>query len=237
MKHLRTSTVIAALCATVLLRLASTDQYARYVQTGMRIPLLIAGVVLGAMAVVQLSGLASGEDTHPEVQAHVEAHEHSPAVLWLLIIPVLAVLVVAPPPLGGWGLDRQQNQRSAGLSWSPLTISAGQPTAIPLPDFVGRALEKDSPTVAGVKVELVGFVGERRDTSFVLARYSIACCAADAMASQVDVSGGTLPPLPLNSTKLQWVRVVGTLTGVAGAVPQLEATEVTGIDEPSDPYV
>jgi uncharacterized repeat protein (TIGR03943 family) len=227
MKHLRTSTVIAALCATILIRLSVSGEYSRYVQTAMRIPLAISGVVLGIVALTQLSGLAD----------HDHEDHHEPRVMWLLLLPVLAVLAVAPPPLGGWGLDRQSNQRSAGLSWSPLTVSVGGPTRIPLPDFVGRALEDGSPTVAGIEVEMVGFIGQRTDDSFVVARYSIACCAADALASQVTVTGATPPGLSANTNTLQWVKVVGTLTEVNGAVPQLKARQVSVVDQPPDPYI
>ncbi len=232
MKHLRTSTVIAALCATVLVRLAVSGRYSQYVQAGMRIPLLVAGSVLGFLAVLQLTGATEQRDT-----SHHHDDHRTPAVAWLLLLPVLAVLVVAPPPLGGWGLNRQSNQQDRGLQWSPLMVTSGRATSVPLPDYVGRALEEGSPTVADLEVELIGFVGERSDTSFVLARYSIACCAADALAFQVNVIGASIPPVNSDSNNLQWVRVVGTLKGVDGSVPQLEAKMVTVVPQPTDPYI
>jgi uncharacterized repeat protein (TIGR03943 family) len=221
----------------MLIRLSITGEYSRYVQPGMRIPLLIAGLILTLIAAIQLSGKLVNGHTHDH-DSESDSGPGSASIVWLLLFPILAVLVVAPPPLGGWGLDRQTNQAAVdGLKWSPLTLTEEQPVQISLPDFVGRSLETGAPTVSNVEVELIGFVNNRSTTSFTLARYSIACCAADAQASQVRVIGATLKQGQLNPNTLQWVKVVGTLSSVDGVVPVLAARQLTVIDEPNDPYI
>jgi uncharacterized membrane protein YcgQ (UPF0703/DUF1980 family) len=66
----------------------------------------------------------------------------------------------------------------------------------------------------------------------VIARFQIACCAADVVAAIVRVVGldGAAP------SRDQWVAVTGAFDGVVGGVPQLRATSLRVIPAPVDPY-
>jgi uncharacterized repeat protein (TIGR03943 family) len=90
------------------------------------------------------------------------------------------------------------------------------------------------PSLKTVKpsVRLTGFVAGAHNGRFRLARYQIACCAADATPVAVDVVGtaGTRP------TNDQWVTVTGTFEPGGGDVPRVRATSVEEIDAPNDPY-
>jgi uncharacterized repeat protein (TIGR03943 family) len=154
----------------------------------------------------------------------------------LLLVPVLTLLVFTPPALSGWGASRQSNNRTIGLDWAPLTVTPGQPVELSMRDFVGRALEVGAPTVTGVEVRLTGFVNEVTPDSFTVVRYSIACCAADALASSVVVTGVALPSADVGPNELRWVSVTGTLASVSGVVPTLAATDAVIVEEPRDPY-
>jgi uncharacterized membrane protein YcgQ (UPF0703/DUF1980 family) len=67
---------------------------------------------------------------------------------------------------------------------------------------------------------------------FVIARYQIACCAADAVAAVARIVGasGDTP------TRDSWVAVTGTYHGLVDGVPELRATSLQIIPAPVDPY-
>jgi uncharacterized repeat protein (TIGR03943 family) len=229
----RSRTVVAALCASALIRISVTDEYLRFVRSAMHLPLLISGLILAAFAIADIAGWLTLKSA--QLDEHDETETPS-RVVWLLLLPVLAIMVAMPAPLGGWGLSRQQNV-NLGTTWPKLSIISGAPTPVALPDFVGRALEPGSPTISGVEVEIVGFVSARTDQSFTIARYSIACCAADATGSSVTVIGQSSPNNSSTSTQLQWVRVVGKLDRVDGFLPSINAVSVQLIAAPPDPYI
>jgi uncharacterized membrane protein YcgQ (UPF0703/DUF1980 family) len=67
---------------------------------------------------------------------------------------------------------------------------------------------------------------------FRLARYQIACCAADAIPVVVRIVGINGDPPPRD----QWVTVTGTFQSAADQLPELRATSVVEIRAPEDPY-
>jgi uncharacterized membrane protein YcgQ (UPF0703/DUF1980 family) len=80
---------------------------------------------------------------------------------------------------------------------------------------------------------LTGFVAQASDgTGFRLARYQIACCAADAVAAVARVVGVTGDP-PARDT---WVVVTGTYRHSSDAVPELVVSSLVAIAPPADPY-
>jgi uncharacterized repeat protein (TIGR03943 family) len=255
MSGFKPSSVMALLMAAVILRIAVSGEYLRYVQSQMRIPLLISGVLLATVALADLSGLLRRRTTvghqhhdhqHHDVRGHSSDHhdehndhEHSPRVSLLLIAPVLALLVVVPPPLGLWGSQRSQNRPSPGLEWAKIETEPGKPAEMPLLDYVGRALAPGSETIKGVEVKLTGFVADDPKSpltpgAFTISRFAIACCAADGLASTVKVVGADVPRS--TETDLQWVEVVGTFEAMNGIVPTVRAKTTNLIDDPKDPY-
>jgi uncharacterized membrane protein YcgQ (UPF0703/DUF1980 family) len=67
---------------------------------------------------------------------------------------------------------------------------------------------------------------------FQLARYQIACCAADAAPVVVRVVGIEGDPPPRDT----WVTVTGSHRPGDRDVPELAATSLVEIPEPDDPY-
>jgi uncharacterized repeat protein (TIGR03943 family) len=217
---------LLALVGAVVLRLTLSGTYLRYVQNGMRPWLLIAGaglVVLGAITVLRAL-LGRGTD---------DGHEQ-PREGWLLLAPVAALLLVAPPALGSYGVDRAApvNVRSVGGGYKTLPPS-NDPVAMSLLEYGQRAFDGDGHSVRDATVSLTGFVaGGANATSFRLARYQIACCAADAAAMVVKVVGisGAAP------SRDQWVTVIGRFHPAGGDIPELTALAVKPITAPEDPY-
>jgi uncharacterized repeat protein (TIGR03943 family) len=221
---------ITALAGTVLLRLTLTGTYTRYVRPGMGPWLGVAGVVLVVLGATTLvRALRHGRS--------VDAHGHggSPAVGWLLLAPIAALLLVAPPTLGSYGVDRGAavDIRAGADGLEPLTAGDG-PVAMTLLEFGQRAFDRDGASFDGAAVQLTGFVARGDGDGFRLARYQIACCAADAAPVVVRVVGIEGDPPPRDT----WVTVTGSHRPGDGDadVPELAATSVIEIAQPDDPY-
>lgn len=217
---------LLALVGAVVLRLTLSGAYLRYVQNGMRPWLLIAGValvLLGALNMARSWRRRTAEDEHEQ-----------PREGWLLLAPIAALLLVAPPPLGSYGVDRASpvNVRAAGHGYAALPRTNG-PAVMSLLEYGQRAFDGDGRTVRDATISLTGFVAGGADaSSFRLARYQIACCAADASAMIVKVVGisGAAP------SRDQWVTVTGRFHPTGGDIPELSALTVQPITAPEDPY-
>jgi uncharacterized repeat protein (TIGR03943 family) len=196
------------------------------------------------------------EDEHPHEHDQEDEHQHghgyehndhghdhssTPKIAWLLLLPIAVAFAVAPPALGKWGIDRSSNAAIAATrksNYLPL-----KPSAAPLPmatnEFVARAFDESGSSIKGVTISIEGFVIERNDNYVVIGRYSIACCAADAVAAQVHVllPGGQANTPGESGPQGEWVRATGTLTGSDNnELPILAATELAAIRPPSNTY-
>lgn len=223
---------ISLLVGAVLLRLTVTDTYRRYVRPEMGLWLAIAGVAVVALGVVTLvwSLRASRED---EQEDHEHDDDHGVGVGWLLLAPIAALLLVAPPTLGSYGVGRAATVkvRSGKGTFRPLPKSA-TPRQMTLTEFSQRAYERNGASFNGQPVQLTGFVADPEAGGFKLARYQIACCAADAAPVVVRVVGTSGDPPPRD----QWVTVIGTLRAGGDEVPELASTSLAEIPAPNDPY-
>jgi uncharacterized repeat protein (TIGR03943 family) len=110
--------------------------------------------------------------------------------------------------------------------------NAAAPVEMTLLEYIERSLEHNGASFHGVPVRLTGFVAGAEAGGFRLARYQIACCAADATPVVVDVVGTSGSP----ARDDQWVTVTGTFQRGGGELPRLAATSVVEIDAPDDPY-
>jgi len=221
---------ISLLVGAALLRLSVTDTYRRYVRPELGPWLVVAGVVVVLIGLVTLLWTVRHGREADDPNAH--DHDHGVGPGWLLLAPIAALLLVAPPTLGSYGVGRAAtvDVRAGAPVFKPLNRSRS-PVPMGLLEFGQRAFEHDGATFNGAAVELTGFVAEAEAGSFRLARYQIACCAADATPAVVRIVGTTGdPPAPD-----QWVTVTGTFTRSNG-LPTLSATTVAEIPPPEDPY-
>jgi uncharacterized repeat protein (TIGR03943 family) len=222
---------ITLLVGTVLLRLTVTGTYRRYVRVGMGPWLAIAGIAVIVLGLVTLRQAL--RSTSP-----VDAHDHAlrgggVRSGWLLLAPIAALLLVAPPTLGSYGVGRAAvvDVRSGAGVFDPLTRG---PDAVPMTllEFGQRAFDQDGDSFNGAAVQLTGFVSGSEVGGFRLARYQIACCAADAAPVVIRVVGIYGQPPPRD----QWVTVTGVFQPGGGEVPGLAVTSVLEIPPPGDPY-
>ncbi|SER64119.1 TIGR03943 family putative permease subunit [Actinokineospora terrae] len=169
-------------------------------------------------------------------------HNHPARSAWLLLLPVLAIFLIAPPALGADSVMRGDNRaaasRAAGsdgmVAFSPLP--AGSSVPVPMSEFAARAAWDSGNSLDNRDVQLAGFV-VAQDTEVYLARLSIACCAADAFPVKVRLTGDGVAGLT-NDTWLQVVGRVqpGTATKENDYVPTLTVSSITEIPQPENPY-
>jgi uncharacterized repeat protein (TIGR03943 family) len=227
---------ITVLVGTVLLRLTVTGTYRRYVRVGMGPWLAVAGVLVVVLGIVTLvyalrrSRSRGGADPDG---AEVHEHEGGVRVGWLLLAPIAVLLLVAPPTLGSYGVNRGAavDVRSGGAVFEPLPQGKGA-VPITLLEYGQRAFDRHGSSLTGATVELTGFISRLDPGGFQLARYQIACCAADAVPAIVIVRGVAGHPPRRDS----WVRVTGSYLGGPGHLPRMTASSVVEIPAPNEPY-
>jgi uncharacterized repeat protein (TIGR03943 family) len=222
--------LISLLVGTVLLRLVLTGTYGRYVRLGMGPLLAVAGVAVVVLGLVTL--LRALRHPHPPDAHKHHRHGGGDRVGWLLLAPIAALLLVAPPTLGSYGVGRgaKVDIRAGGAVLDPL-VAGAEPTRMTLLEFGQRAFDRDGASFDGAAVRLTGFVAGAEEGGFRLARYQIACCAADAAPVVVRVVGSRRVP-----ARDRWVTVTGVFRPGGVEVPELAATNVVEIPAPDDPY-
>ncbi len=228
--------VVLLLFGGAILKASLTDMYLRYVKQGLQPFLVVAGAVLVAAAVMtlwyELRRPAADDD-------HGHAH-HEPRVGWLLILPVLGLLLVAPPALGSYAAGQAGSVLSAQNPESDFPpLPPGDPVPIGLVDYASRAVFDEGRSLTGRAVSLTGFVTPGGDGRPVLARMVLSCCAADGRPIKVAMMGNAPAGVPADT----WVTVVGSYVArrdkdpVNGAdVPYVQVTEWRPAVAPKDPY-
>ena len=235
--------VVMLLFGGAIVKASVTDMYLRYVKEGLRPFLVVAGLLLIAAAIMTLvydlrPRHDEGHESHDD-DGHGHAH-HEPRVGWLLILPVLGLLLVAPPALGSYAAGQAGTvltAENADSTYPPLP--PGDPAPVGLLDYASRAVFDGGKSLAGRNLRLTGFITPGPDGQPMLARIILSCCAADGRPIKVALSGNTPNTVPADT----WVEVVGTYAAktakdaVNGAeVPYLEVKNWREIPSPQQQY-
>lgn len=229
--------VVLLLVGGAVLRASLTDLYLRYVKQGLRPFLIVAGVLLVAAAVATLWYELRGgraDDGHTE---HGHAHAHGPWVGWLLVLPVFALLLVAPPALGSYAASRTGTALTQVSGFPPLP--PGDPARITVLDYASRAVFDAGRSLRDRKVLLTGFVVKGADGRAYLARMVLSCCAADARPVKVGLAGD----VPTDLAPDTWLAVTGRYTrrsvkdDINGeTIPYLDVVDLARVAAPAEQY-
>ncbi|MGW0861229.1 TIGR03943 family putative permease subunit [Streptomyces sp. NPDC002611] len=229
MNRLAQSALLFLLGAT-LLHSGMTDLYLRYVKEGLRPLVLLAGAVLIVTAAATL-----WYDRRGRAQAH--DHHHEPRVTWLLTLPVLALILVAPPALGSYSASHTGTALQKPFGFADLP--ADGPLRLGVADYAGRAVYDEGRSLRDRELKITGFVTLDRAGTPYLVRMGLNCCAADAQPVKIALTGD-IPPVLSPDT---WLEITGRYTPRRtkdpvnnGPVPYLEVTRAKPVPTPHDPY-
>jgi uncharacterized repeat protein (TIGR03943 family) len=238
--------VVLFLVGVAILRASLTDLYLRYVKAGLRPLLLVAGAVLILAAAatvwyeVRQARARRRENRAAPDHRQDDGHGHGrrePAIAWLLVLPLLALIVVVPPALGSYAADRSGTvlQQPPGFPALP----AGDPLRLGVLDYAGRAVYDHGHSLAGRRIEISGFITIGPHGTPYLTRMILSCCAADAQPIKVGLAGQLPPTLRPDI----WLDVIGRYTArqikddVNGApIPFIDVSQANRIPVPKDQY-
>ncbi len=223
-----------------LLHAGSTDLYLRYVKAGLQPLLLVSGAVLVAAAAAtawyERKRVRREKREQPPAPAHAPVHRE-PRVSWLLVLPLLALILVAPPALGSYSATRTGTALQKPLAYPALPAS--DPLPLSVVDYAGRAVYDHGRTLQGRRVQLTGFLALDRAGTPYLVRMALNCCAADAQPVKIGLTG-QVPPVLQPDT---WLRITGTYTPRrvkdpvnGGPIPFIKVTQAKPVPTPTDPY-
>jgi uncharacterized repeat protein (TIGR03943 family) len=239
--------VVMLLFGGAIVKATITDMFLRYVKAGLRPFLLGAGLLLVAAAVMtiwyELRGRSHGDDHDQGHEEHDDGHghgHHEPRVGWLLLLPVLGLLLVAPPALGSYTAGQAGSVAAAPASGSDYPpLPAGDPVPLGLLDYASRAVFDSGKSLTGHTLRISGFITPGPDGQPMLARIVLTCCAADGRPIKVGLTGGPVVDVPADT----WVQVDGAYSTKVGKDPvnqvdvaYLEVKAWQQISEPAQPY-
>jgi len=246
------------LVGAALLHAGFTNLYLRYVKAGLQPLLLLSGAVLIVAALatawyewrrarMEKAHADTHADTHGEAnaEAHTEGEQHEerghvhrePRIAWLLVLPLFALILVAPPALGSYSAVRTGTaiQQPYGLSKLP----ASNPLTIGLVDYATRAVYDHGRSLGTRQLKVTGFIALDKSGSPYLVRMALNCCAADAQPVKIALTG-KIPPVLQPDT---WLEVTGTYSAKQTKdpinnrpIPYFQVTLAKPVPTPKDPY-
>ncbi|MEU6771884.1 TIGR03943 family protein [Streptomyces sp. NPDC046759] len=230
------------LLGAALLHAGSTDLYLRYVKAGLQPLLLASGAVLivAALATVWYERRRARRQVPAEEHAHDHAGAHAhpePRISWLLVLPLLALILVAPPALGSYSALRSGTALQKPYTYGALP--AADPAPLSVIDYASRAVYDHGRSLHGRPVRVTGFLALDHSGAPYLVRMALNCCAADAQPVKIALTG-ELPPVLRPDA---WLEVTGTYTPRLthdpvnnGPIPYLKVTAAEPVPVPHDPY-
>jgi uncharacterized repeat protein (TIGR03943 family) len=229
--------LLVVLGATAVLLWWSGDAL-NYVRPGLAPYLLVSGVVVLLLGLLPPLGLLGDQ-----AAGHAGGHggqRHRARVGWLLLVPVLVVMLVQPTALGSYAVSSRSAVPGGDGGFEPLAAPVRGAVPMSMAEFVTRALRDPGQSLAGVRVRLVGFVAPGGGAgNYLLTRFVLFCCAADAEALQAEVRGDPTP-----RARDQWLEVEGTWLprptaaddGPIPPPPALHVDSVRPVAPPRPPY-
>lgn len=213
----------------------------------------------GATLTLLIMGIAQGQRIlNPQSQIPNPKPPGLPAWSYLaLLVPLFLGVVIPSRPLGASVVDSRGLTSAAGIAQEGDVSSLRLHPSTLLRTSPGQALDSvparrdilgwlrafgphpDPEAFAGQAVDVVGFVyhdEEMAADQFMVARFLIVCCVADAIPVGLPVRYTEATHLELDT----WVRVRGTFA--AGEIwgerlPVIVAEKVTVVSQPAQPYL
>jgi uncharacterized repeat protein (TIGR03943 family) len=226
--------------AALIAKLFVAGEMARYMAPALDPLMALTGVVVGAMGVVEIVARARSRETH-EHSANMIEHI---LTCVLVMLPLGLGLLVTPRALGVGALGGESVTRLL-LAYAP----GPSPVAGATPPAPSRPIEDTADLLAylrqaglsgaGQQVRVAGLAIRAESlgaSTFVLLRYAIAHCVADARPLALLVTGAGDRAVQAD----QWVEVEGVLTATeldGSQLVTIAALRLRPTPEPSNPYL
>lgn len=237
-----TENTVVLLVGISIAMITVTGVFTRYVKPALLPWLVASAVVLIGLALLAIIGdiRRGGPRTTDADVDHGHAHRHRSGIVWLLVGAVLVLMFVAPPalrPSAAAPSVTSVSNDALNSAFSPLP--PGPAPEVSLPEVLMREAHDTTGSLTNRSITVTGFVlNEAQGVD--LGRIVIICCAADAQLARIHLRGpaaGGASGLPDNT----WLRVQGQVIPAprqpnSPAIPILQATAVTRIDTPPNPY-
>ncbi|RLT48262.1 MAG: TIGR03943 family protein [Chloroflexi bacterium] len=194
------------------------------------------------------TGLQAGDhELHQDHSGHDHTgHDHAAAggyySLVVLALPLIMALLVPSKPLDGGAVANKGLNTARPLVRDAVTTlkrTEKPPEQRNILEWVRNFnYAADASVYAGQSADVTGFTyfdTRLAPGQFIVARYSISCCVADAMALGMVVQSDQAAPVG-NA----WIRVRGPVSLVKigdQPMPLIKAVSVDGIGAPADPYL
>lgn len=223
-----------------------------------RFAVLTALAVLGLLAVAisyplrkQAAHADEAHDHEHDHKHHGHHHEHGAGhdhrLGWggalLVMLPIVLGLIIPPQPLGSAALETRDMELALTKSALPKTIRlTSEKTATDknlLDWWQDLQANPEGDALLGQEAALTGFVyhdARYGEDTFMLARFVVSCCVADATVVGLVVHWPDAPALAND----QWVEVKGTFAPgqlEKWQAPILAAQTVTPVAIPQQPYL
>jgi len=235
--------VLAGLGIFLLQKIWSGTLY-WYISNRFMLLTLLAAIVFLALAQSILPKRKPAETDSEHDHDHTHNHGQAAPVWGLVVValPVILGLLVPAKPLGAAAIANKGINTSA-----PLVAASNQTLRLDIApeernilDWI-RALNYSSNPAAlnGQPADVIGFVYQDSrlgDDEFLVGRFTLNCCVADALAIGMVVKWPEAKTLPANS----WVRVTGPVEAAelnGQRLPRITAESVETVPEPSQPYL
>lgn len=206
------------------------------------IPLTLFGILflaILAQTVFAEVRRSRAEDSHEE---HHHDHEHSPAGLWVMLIPLLIGVLIPPRPLDSSAFT------SKGFNTNAPLVSAESSAQLFETESEERNIldwlklfnyNSDVAQFVGQPASVIGFVyfdEALGESQFYVSRFVVSCCAADGFAIAMPVQWNDLTSLEQDT----WVQVKGAIEAIViddRNVPLIVAESVEVVPVPERPYL
>ncbi|WP_406729734.1 TIGR03943 family protein [Streptomyces sp. GD-15H] len=241
------------LLGATVLHAGLTDLHLRYVKAGLRPLLLLSGAVLVVTAAATVWYEWRGTRRRPNRdhdrdrgrgrdhdRDREDGHDHGhrePRVAWLLALPALALILVAPPALGSYSATHTGTALQKPFRFPDLP--AGDTLRLGVGEYAARAVYDDGRHLRDRTLRITGFVALDPAGAPQLVRMSLSCRAADAQPVKIALTGEVPPVLRPDA----WLEISGTYTPRRtkdpvndGPVPYFEVTAAKPVPAPPDPY-
>lgn len=202
--------------------------------------------IFAALALILLGVSYRYRSTHCDHDHHDHDHQHG-QLGWfgilLIASPIILGLVVPPKPLGAAAMTNRdvslESLTSAAAPEGSTVLSKPKAERNILDWIIEFRQASDPSTLAGQEVKLVGFVyrdDRFANETFMVSRFVLSCCAADAAPLGLIVNWSDSPALEDD----QWVEVSGVLQPGefdGEMMPIVDAVSVISTEIPNQPYL